>query len=338
MVREIRIDEKEPFNSLVVHPVQSWEWGEFKKKTGLVVERLGQFEEGRIKSAYQITFHPVPNTNFTVGYFPRGQLPNQTMMEALVTLGKKQNALYIKLEPYVTRSEGEKQMNLLAKDYDLRHGRVVFTPHTFQMDLTKTEDELMAVMKPKTRYNVNLASRKGVIVKEDNSIKAFETYLHLTHETSKRQHFYAHDEEYHRLMWEILQPAGITHLLTATYEGEILVAWILFVYKNRLYYPYGTSSSKYRNLMASNLMMWEAIKYGKQINCSIFDLWGSLGTKPDPKNPWFGFHNFKEGFGGQLVEFVGTYDLVINPQLYSIMRVAEETRWKLLRLKKRFVG
>src|SRR4030042_5834803 len=212
-------------------------------------------------------------------------------------------------------------MNSLMKDFDFRLGRMVFTPHTFQIDLAKSEDELLAAMKPKTRYNVNLAMRKGVVVQEDNSTKAFETYLHLTHETSHRQHFYAHDEEYHRLMWEVLQPAGIAHLLTASHENDILVTWILFVFKGRLFYPYGASSSKFRNLMASSLTMWEAMRFGKRLNCLLFDLWGSLGQYPDPKDPWFGFHNFKEGFGSKLIEFVGTYDLVIRPEYYSMVRL-----------------
>jgi lipid II:glycine glycyltransferase (peptidoglycan interpeptide bridge formation enzyme) len=87
--------------------------------------------------------------------------------------------------------------------------------------------------------------------------------------------------------------------------------------------------------MANNLMMWEVIRFGKSQGCTKFDMWGSLGPEPDQKNPWYGFHRFKEGYGGQLMEFVGTYDLVLSPTLYTLFRRADGLRWKVLRLVKK---
>ena len=85
--------------------------------------------------------------------------------------------------------------------------------------------------------------------------------------------------------------------------------------------------------MASNLLMWEMIQFGKNSGCTLFDLWGSLGPEPDKSNPWYGFHRFKKGYGGDLVEFVGTYDLVLDDPLYSLFTIADKVRWKLLRLR-----
>lgn len=178
---------------------------------------------------------------------------------------------------------------------------------------------------PKTRYNIRLAQRQGVQVKEENSDKAFEKYLKLTKETSQRQKFYAHSEKYHRLMWQYLQPAGIAHLLTATYQEEIISAWIVFAWKNWLYYPYGASTEKHKKVMANNLMMWEAIKFGKKLGLKTFDLWGREEGK--------GFTRFKEGYSPKVVEFLGSWDLVINKPLYYLYRAAESLRWWLLRLK-----
>lgn len=335
-VREIRLDEKEAYNSVVEHPVQAWEWGEFKKNTGVEVVRIGCFEKNHLRKAFQLTFHSIPKTSLTVGYFAKGPAPDTSMLEVLVDLGKKKNAVFIKLEPNTLKNESENKIDELENKFNLVKGRVVFTPYTFLIDLAKSEEELLASMKAKTRYNLHLAERQGVKVGEDNSTKAFEMYLKLTRETSRRQGFYAHDEEYHRLMWEILQPAGIAHLLTATWKDRFLVTWIVFVFKNVLYYPYGASNSEYRNLMASNLIMWEAIKFGKKSGCERFDLWGSLGPDADKKDPWYGFHKFKEGYGGKLVEFLGTYDLVVNPQLYPIYKMTDAVRWKFLRFVSRF--
>ncbi len=81
-------------------------------------------------------------------------------------------------------------------------------------------------------------------------------------------------------------------------------------------------------------MMWEVIKFGKKLGLKTFDMWGALGENPDSKDPWYGFHRFKEGYGGKLVEFVGSYDLVIQPFLYQLYKVLDIFRWKLLRFSK----
>ena len=128
-------------------------------------------------------------------------------------------------------------------------------------------------------------------------------------------------------MWKILREAGIAHLLTATYNGEIITTWILFSWKNFLYYPYGASTEKHKEVMANNLMMWEAIKFGKKLGLSTFDLWGREEGK--------GFTKFKEGYNPQVVEFLGTWDLVINKPVYRIYRIAEQIRWKILKTSAR---
>lgn len=330
LIREVLESEKEQYNQVVNHPLQSWEWGEFREKTGVEVIRLGCFEEKKLLSAFQLTIHSTPYTPYTLGYFPKGGLPDKPMIDSLKKIAKEQNCLFIKLEPNVSPHS---QTHEFLIETGCRPGRPLFTRYTFQIDLTRSEEELLAQMKEKTRYNVRLAQKSGVSVQEDNSPEAFATYLGLTHETTKRQGFYAHNEQYHQLMWEVLRPAGMAHLLTATYQGKILVTWILFLFNGVLYYPYGASSEENREVMASNLMMWEVIKWGKSHGAKIFDLWGALGPNPNPKDPWYGFHRFKEGYGGSLVEFLGTYDLVFNPLLYPVYNLADNLRWKFLKLR-----
>lgn len=304
---------KDDFNKKAVHPLQSWEWGEFREAWGNKVVRFPNF---------QIIFSKVPFTNLTIGTVIRGPKPTRTMLNELRIMGKKHNAIFIKLEPNVLFDQ---KLARQLKTWGLTPGRRLFTPTSFWIDLTKSEDELLKSSHPKTRYNIHLAQKQGVEVVEDNSDEAFEKYLKLTKETSKRQGFYAHTEKYHRLMWKYLNPSGIAHLLTAKYCGEIISAWILFTWKNFLYYPYGASTEKYRGVMANNLMMWEAIKLGKKLNLSTFDLWGREEGK--------GFTKFKEGYNPKVATFIGTWDLPTSI-LYWPYRIAEEIRWKLLRLLK----
>jgi lipid II:glycine glycyltransferase (peptidoglycan interpeptide bridge formation enzyme) len=335
--RKPREDEKRIFDHLALHPLQSWPWGSFREQTGVEVERLIGFEGSESVAQIQVTFHPIPKLGYTVGYYPKGQWPDEILLDALKKLGKRKRALFVKLEPNVSSPpKNEADISGLREfliENGCEPGRALFTPYSFVIDLSKNEDELLAQMKPKTRYNVRLAEKNGVTVTEDTSDAGFEEYMKLLKLTTSRQGFYAHSENYQRQMWQAMNGAGMARILKATYQGQTLVVWILFQFNYSLYYPYGASSRDHRDKMASNLIMWEAIKLGKRLNCRTFDLWGSLGPNPNPKDPWFGFHKFKEGYGGDLVQFVGSYDLVVEPQLYRLYRIADRWRWRYLRLK-----
>jgi lipid II:glycine glycyltransferase (peptidoglycan interpeptide bridge formation enzyme) len=331
VIRKVLPKEKELFNAVVSHPCQSWEWGEFRKKTDAQVVRMGSFEKGKLVSAYQFSLHHLPRTKYTIGYLPRSPEIDSSMIASLEKIGQEKKCLFFRIEPDI-KLQNSKTPKL--QDLGLRPSpRPFFYRYTFLIDLRKSEAELLKNMSQKTRYNVRLAQRRGVEVTEDNSDQAFATYLKLLQETTSRQKFYAHTPGYHRKMWQVLKPAGIAHLLKAEYQDQILAAWIVLKFHQVLYYPYGASSSLHRNVMANNLMMWEAIKFGKKLGCKTFDLWGCLGPDPDPKNPWFGFHRFKEGYGGQLKEFVGSYDLVLNPGLYKLYNLVDNFRWQFLGVK-----
>lgn len=311
------------------HPLQSLEWGEFREKTGVKVIR---------EKNLQITIHKVPKTSFNIGYFPKGPMPDKQMVEDLKRIGKRERCIFIQIEPEVRKSNQviEKIQKLGLKP----SVRPLFTRFTFKLDLTPTEEELLKNMHQKTRYNIRIAEKHGIKVVEDNSDKAFKQYLKLTKETTDRQKFYAHSENYHKLMWKTLgknredKNKLSAHLFLAKYKSETLATWIVFVFKDKLYYPYGASTTRHKEKMASNLMMWEVIKFGKKHGLKEFDMWGALGQNPDKKDPWFGFHRFKQGYGGELVEFVGNFDLVINPYLYTLYPLANKLRWFYLRLRK----
>jgi lipid II:glycine glycyltransferase (peptidoglycan interpeptide bridge formation enzyme) len=311
------------------HPLQSRLWGEFRKKTGIKVVDVDDL---------LITIHPIPHSNYTIGYLPKGPDITKKMLDEIYYAGKKENCIFVQIEPNVEK--GNTKYNFKHLYYS---AHPLFTNFTFILDLTKSEEELLKNMHPKTRYNIKLAQKKGVKIAEDNSDKGFNEYLKLTKETTTRQGFFAHSMNYHKLMWETLRPKNnqqstkneelTAHLLTATFNGEVLVTWILFVLNDTLYYPYGASSSKFREVMASNLMMWETIKFGKKMGLKKLDMWGALGPDPDKNDPWYGFHKFKEGYGARHVEFVGSFDFVINKRLYNLYKIANKIRWILLRLK-----
>jgi len=331
MAVEIIREKTKEFNQLATHPLQSWEWGEFRKSLGQTVIRFGEKKEGKLVSVFQVSFHKIPATPYTVGYLPKSSLFSAEVKKTLEKIGKENRAIFIKVEPNEEKTpQAERKIAKLG----LTFGRSLFTKYTSIVDLNRSEEEILKSFKPKTRYNIKLAQKKGVLVEENNSQEAFEKYLDLLFETTRRQGFFAHNKEFHRKQWQILRPAGISHLLTATYQGEMLAAFLLFVFNKVLYYPYGASTREHKELMAPSLLMWEAIKFGKSQGCRFFDLWGDL-PNPLVTHPYYGFHRFKEGFSPKLVEFLGSYDLVINPTLYQIYKIIDKIRWKLLRLKKK---
>jgi len=337
MWRDISTHQRNEFNSLATHPLQSFEWGEFREKTGVRVVRKGLFEKEKMVATMQLTIHPIPKTPFTIGYFPKGTPPTKEMIEELKKIGKEYNCIFIQLEPNVVKSlENLHSLTALAL---APSAHPLFTKYTFLLDLKQSEEQLLKKMHPKTRYNIRVAQKHSVVVSEETSPEAFQAYLKLTGDTTTRQGFFAHSPLYHRLMWKTLQmPVEknklSAHLLVARYKNKPLTTWVVFVFHDSLYYPYGASSSENRETMASNLMMWEAITFGKKLGLKTFDMWGSLGENPDPKDPWYGFHRFKQGYGPTLVEFVGSYDLVINSILYQGYKITDKLRWALLKLRR----
>ena len=259
-IRTAQESDRRKWDALAGHPLQSWAWGDFRKSIGTAVERLAVIRNHALSAGWQLTFHRIPYTPFTVGYFPKGPNPSMFMLDELVKIGRKYSAIFIQLEPDAfsgLKSEISNFKLLKPSHHPL------FTKYTFVLDLTKSEDELMKNMHPKTRYNIKVASKHGVSIRQDNSDETFAHYLRLEEETTNRQKFYAHDSIYHRNMWEFMKNAGIARLWTASYNEEIISAWIIFCWKDTIYYPYGTSSRKYREVMAPNLLLWEIARWGK---------------------------------------------------------------------------
>ncbi len=333
-------EEKKAYSKVVTHPVQTWEWGDFQASQGHKVYRLGVFDQQKLISVYSVSFHKIPHTNFSIGTLLRGPAIDRDMIKNVQKIAQNENAIFVKFEPDIVEKVYDNKNQLIKNHPSLLNfpnlvssPKVAFYPHSYVIDLNKSEDELLAEMSSKTRYNIRLANRHGVVVSKETHDKGFEIYLKLLFDTTKRQGFYLHSENYHRRLWSELKNTGMVDIFLASYNGEVLAAYMLFKLKDRLFYPYGASLDLRREVMAPNLLMWEVIKYGQSLGLKSFDTWGCLGPDAHEGENGYGFHRFKQGYGGNLVQFVGTYDLVINPQLYQLYNLVDKIRWKFLRLK-----
>src|SRR3989338_9405034 len=162
IVREIKDGEKNLYNRAVSHVIQSWEWGEFRGRMGLDLVRLGHFEGNKLSLAYQLTFHPVPLLKQTIGYLPKGPLPDKQMIDALKTLGGQKNATFIKIKPNLISHQSPATRDQLSKLGLVASKKSLFTKYNFLIDLTKSEDQLLAAMHPKTRYNIGRSEERRV--------------------------------------------------------------------------------------------------------------------------------------------------------------------------------
>jgi len=309
-------------NIYAQHPMQTEEWAQAREAMGVRVEKIIDSNQ-----VFQFTIHPVPYTPYSIGYLPRSVQPTENIVKKLYDFGIKNNLIFIKIEPYVAYEEF---LKLKIKNFKLvLSSHPLFPEWTQTLNLTLSEEDLLKHMKPKTRYNIRVAEKKGVVVKEVSTDEGYTQFEKLYFETCKRQKYHGHSPAYHQALWNALKGTQ-AHILIAYLNDVPLAAYELLFFKEKFYYLYGGSSILNKNAMAPNLLMWEAIKLGKKLGAKTFDLWGSLPPGYSESHPWAGFTRFKEGYGTEFTHLSASYDLVINPLLYKIYNFVYKIRERLL--------
>jgi lipid II:glycine glycyltransferase (peptidoglycan interpeptide bridge formation enzyme) len=275
-----------------------------------------------------VLFRRLP-LGFTLAYIPKGPLgPHQGWDDYFIAvdrLCRQRRTVFLKVEPDLSQAGAHD----LWGDAPPRGFRL--SPHTIQpartlvVDLQASEEEILARMKQKTRYNIRLAGRKGVVAAPSDDLEAFYRLIDLTGE---RAEFGVHSREYYRRAYEIFHPRGGCELLSAEYQGEPLAAIMVFAHGRRAWYLYGGSSNRHRNLMPTYLLQWQAMRWAKARGCQTYDLWGVPDFDEEQLEAHFtqrshglwGVYRFKRGFGGQLRRAAGPWDRVYNPVMYAFYR------------------
>lgn len=316
-LRILNESQKDEYNKAITHIVQSWQWGQFRLNLNTKLKRYGIYENGKLKTAFHLSFHKIPFTKYFVGYLAKGPVPNKNLAEALKQIGKEENCAFIKVEPNI--ETGEKYE--LDKSFK-RSPKPHFTKYNYILDLTKSNEEILKNMHQKFRYNIKVAQKHKVEVKLRTDDEAFEIYLKLFFDTCRRQNYFGHDRNYHKQIWDILKKDGLARVALAFYTPQNskksvpLNAWMLLNFHETLYYPYGGSSDEFKFVMATNATVWKAIQFGKDQNLKYFDLWGAADPGAPDSDPYKGFTRFKAGTGARLVEYIDTYDMIFNPLIF----------------------
>ena len=327
------------------HLLQTWAWGELKSRFGWQAVRLGIGDGKRAVAGAQVLLRALPG-GWHIAYVPKGPLvdwADATQVGALLAdlhrLCRARRCIFLKIEPPL-------EDEAAARDVIPSHGfrpraPSVQPPRTILVDLLPQEQAILAAMKQKTRYNIHLAARKGVTVREGNAddLPAFQR---LTQVTGQRDHFGIHDAHYYRVAYDLFAPQRAA-LLLAEVEGEPVAGLMAFQHGQTAYYLFGASSGVHRECMPAYLLQWQAMRWARARGCRYYDLWGipdadeealeakfaapglKAARRADTTGLW-GVYRFKRGFGGRVCRSVGAFDYVYSRPFYWAYRLLSSVR------------
>lgn len=333
-VHMIDEDKREMYNrfvhtSLRPHFLQTYEWGELKKGTGWQPLRLMLTRGDTPIAAVSLLQRKLPLIGRSIFYAPRGPVMGKDcddqgeeyFWQEVKKLGRKEGAVLLKIDPDITIQEREAKARLEKVGFrpaDAVGGFGGIQPrYVFRLDISRSEDELLAGMASKTRYNLRLAGRRGVRVRIGKNKEDLMAFYHILKETAERDQFLVRDYSYFEKMWDLFITAQNARLFLAEYQKKVIAGTIAFYCGDRVWYLYGASSNQHRNVMPNYLLQWEMIRWAKSLNCTVYDMRG-VPPNDDPENPLAGLYRFKKGFGAEFTEFIGDYDQVFSPGWYLL--------------------
>jgi lipid II:glycine glycyltransferase (peptidoglycan interpeptide bridge formation enzyme) len=298
------------------HLLQTGQWGQLKTEFGWQARHIIVGDAG-----VQVLFRRLP-LGLSIAYIPKGPIgiDQDQLWGRIDQLCKQERAIFLKVDPDNWETD-----NPARPDGFSDAKSTVQPPRTITLDISLPEETLLANMKQKTRYNIRLAQRKGVMVSESDDVDAFNRLMAVTGE---RDAFGVHSSEYYVRAHEIFQPHGLSALLIAEHDHQPLAALMVFGRGERAWYLYGASSNEKRNLMPTYLLQWEAIRWAKAQGCTEYDLWGVPDEDEETLEANFqnrhdglwGVYRFKRGFGGRLQRAAGPWDRVYMPVLFKLFQ------------------
>lgn len=324
---------------VAAHPqgsiLQTTNWARLKGRFGWTSERVWVRREGRLVAGAQVLFRAAALGMVRIGYIPHGPLVDwQDDEQIAVLLNQLDFAAYnhraglVKVEPLLWQSEmSPEQWRALCNRHGLApDADTIQPPRTLVVDLRPDEEQILRNMKQKTRYNVHLAERKDVTVRQGTAAD-ISTFNGLMAITGQRDDFGVHEPRYYEAAYRLFAPEQAA-LFIAEYEGTPLAAIMVFAHGSRAAYLYGASSDEERQRMPAYALQWAAMRWAKARGCTEYDLWGVPDAREEALEAAFtersdglwGVYRFKRGFGGELKRTVGAADRVHSRLLYRLYR------------------
>lgn len=308
------------------HILQNTAWGQLKNNFNWKPIRC--INETQTAGA-QILFRKLP-LGLTFAYIPKGPVGNldSEFWKSVDFICKRQKAMFLKVEPDLYNEDDKSPF---SDDFRFVPGLSIQPRRTIVVSLQGPVNEWLGRMKQKTRYNIRLAEKKGIEIRKTADI---DTFYEILLSTGNRDNFGIHSKEYYRKVFDCFQPGGNIALFLAYYKEQPLAGVIVFSSGKRAWYFYGASNEHERNRMPTYLLQFEAMKWASQQGCNEYDLWGIPDFNEDYLEENFsklseglwGVYRFKRGFGGQIKRYMGAFDRVYNPFLYSLYKTYSKMR------------
>ena len=355
------------------HLLQTSQWAEVKSHSGwkphflvwqttnqglvLIVSETGQFSVVNTAAAALILERQVL-PGFSVMYSPKGPLladwTNSSHREQifldLELYTKEANAIQLKIDPDLELGRGvqgeegsieypiglEILEELGQRGWLFSQDQIQFR-NSVLVDVMEEEDQILARMKSKTRYNIRLSDRKGITIRQGDEKDLADLY-HMYANTSVRGDFTIRSEDYYQVLWRtfmgeksVSKKDPIAQPLIAEFEGQPVAGAVIFRFGDRAWYLHGMSLPEHSEKMAPHLIQWEAMRWAKSQGCKVYDMWGAPDVFDESDSMW-GVYRFKRGYGGEVVRTMGAWDYPAKPFIYRLYtnwvpRLLEVMRW-----------
>ncbi len=314
--------------------LHSFNWGEFHQNLGKTIKRVGFFENDKlvgvmlciVEKAKRATYLTIPGGPLLD--FDNTDLTN-AFKQTAKDIAKEQNCSFIRVRAQIPENEkNNKIFENLGFKYAPMH---LHAELTRQLDLTKSEEQLMIEMRKTTRYEIRQAQKLEIKITTSTDLNDIEEFYNLQKETAQRQKFVEFDKRFLKEQFEVFA-ADKQVLLYTAYLGKVKLAQAFVIFYNQeADYHYGASTIDGRQYPGAYLVQWEAIKEAKKRGMKRYNLWG-VAPEQQTDHRFWGVSVFKRGFGGEDLEYLHARDLVINPISYKLNQAIELTRKKLRRL------
>ncbi len=318
MSERVQIEEADVWDAALrvlpcSHVLQSWVWGELKARQGWRILRWLWLSAEQTVAGAQLLIQQ--RGNISLGYIPKGPAVDWSdearvleILQDLENIAREEKLLYLKIDPDVISGTPVAQTlvaHLKRQGWHYSFEQIQFR-NTMVVDLRSELDGILAGMKPKGRYNIRLAVRKGVTVRPA-TLADLPLLVDMYAETAQREAFAIRQLAYYRDTWRAFLQSEVGVGLIAEVGGEPAAMLILLHFGPRAWTMYAGSYSRHRVAMPTYLLQWEALRYAQSLGCTSYDMWGAPDVLGE-HDPLWGVYRFKSSFGAQLVSHIGAFD------------------------------
>ncbi len=307
--------------------LQCREWGELKARTGWTPLPIEIRRGGRLAAGCLLLKRRVPG-GLSLLYAPRGPVVDfaqaglwAELAAAVRAAGRRERALAVRLDPAIPAGDPVATEALRAAGFRPAASAEAVggtqPRQVMKLDITPSEEQMLASFAPKCRYNIRLAERKGVLVSDKVTREDLPTWYEVLKVTGRRDGFTVRALSYFQDLWDLIIARGLGRMFLARLGEEIIAGTIAFCLPPQCWYVYGASADEHRNLMPNHALQWAMIRWAKAQGCTVYDFRGvAPEVNGQPQGPLAGLNRFKRGFGARYVEYIGDWDLVLRPAAY----------------------